>query len=211
MKTTFMRVALGAALALTASGQSAGAQASANVDPSTVPQYKAEFDRAAKLGAPVRPLVGMARHGMTNGIPANKIRDAIRATADRYVTAREALHPVQGDAELDAGESALQVKISKTVLRDMRKAYPTRSLAVPLGALQILVAKGVPPKKAVETVDKMLSRRDSDTRIASLGSDMQGLLATGLAPSDAFDALSRSVLSLPQAPAPAAALSPQRR
>jgi len=211
MKTTWMRVALSAALALTGSAQSVRAQAGASVDPSTVPQFKAEFDRAAELGVPVAPLIGRARHGMTNGIPTNKIRDAIRGTADRYVKAREALNPVQGDAELDAGEGALQVKISSTVLRDMRKAYPSRSLAVPLGALQMLVTRGVPAKKAVETVEKMLGRKESDTRIASLGTDMQGLLATGLAPSDAFDALSRSVLSLPQAPAGAAVLSPQKR
>jgi hypothetical protein len=209
MKTTLMRIALGAALVLAGSVQSANAQAS--VDPSAVPQYKAEFDRATKLGVPLAPLVGTARRGMNEGVPMNKIRDAIRGTAERYVTAREALDPVQGNAELDAGADALQVKISKTVLSDMRKKHPSRSLAVPLGALQILVAKGVPESKAVETVNKMLARRDSDTRIASLGSEMQGLLATGLAPRDAFDALSRGVLSLPQAPGAGTALSAQRR
>lgn len=211
MKPTLMRVALGAALVLAGFVRSAQAQGSTAVDPMTVPLYKAEFDRGVKAGAPIAPLVATARLGMINVQPANKIRDAIRGTADRYVVAREALNPVQSAAELDAGEGALQANISKTVLRKMRADYPNRSLAVPLGALEVLVTKGVSPKKAVETVEKMLSRKDSDTRIASLGTEMQGLLATGLAPSDAFDALSRGVLSLPQAPGAGSALQAQPR
>jgi hypothetical protein len=138
------------------------------------------------------------------------IRDASRGTADRYVIARVALNPVQGEAELAAGEGALQVEIPRSVLRKMRTDYPSRSLAVPLGALQILVTKGVSPKQAVSTVEQMLKRQDSDTRIASLGTDIQGMLEQGLAPSRAFEAISRSVLSLPQSPAQGA-LSTQRR
>jgi hypothetical protein len=211
MKTMLMRSALGAALVLSGFVQAARAQAGASPDPTTVPQLKAEFDRGAKLGVPMAPLLATARLGMMHSAPTNKIRDAVHGTADRYVTAREALNPVQTPAELDAGAVALQVNISKTILSKMRKDYPTRALTVPLGALQILVTKGVPAKQAVATVDKMLRQNESDTRIASLGTDIQGLLATGLAPSAAFDALSRSVLSLPQSPASGAALSPQRK
>ena len=211
MKTILMRTAVGAALALSGIAHAARAQGSTGMDLSTIPEYKAEFDRATKHGVPLAPLMGTVRRGMNENVPLNKIRDAVRTTTDRYITAREALNPVQGNAELDAGADALQVGIAKTVLQKLRANHPNRSLAVPLGALQILVTKGVSAKNAVTTVEKMLGNKETDTRIASLGNEMQGLLATGLAPSDAFDALSRSVLSLPQSPAAGSALSPQRK
>jgi hypothetical protein len=148
---------------------------------------------------------------MIHGQPVNKIRDAVRGQADRYVTAREVLSPVQGEGEIEAGASALQQNIEKDMLRKLRNNYPSRSLTMSIGVLQELVNKGIAPKDAYATVDRLLKRKESDTRIASLGTEMQGLLATGLAPSDAFEAISRSVLSLPQSPASAASISTQRK
>lgn len=209
MKTMLMRTLV---VALAFAGMTGRAVAQGEmVDPSQVPQLKAEFDRAAKQNVPTAPLMATARHGMLIGVPTNKIRDAVRGYTDRYVTAREALSPSQGEAEIQAGADALQQNISKTVLKTMRTTFPQRSLTVPIGTLQILVSKGVDIKQAQKTVNAMLTRKDSDTRIASLSTEMQGLLTQGLAPSMAFDALSRGVLSLPQAPASGATLSPQRR
>lgn len=211
MKTTLLRSALGAALVLTGSVHAAGAQGSASPDPTTVPVLKAEFDRAAKQNVPAAPLVATARHGMTLGQPTNKIRDAVRLKAERYVTAREALSPLQGEGEVEAGADALQQKIPKSLLSKLRKDYPTRSLTMSIGVLQVLVTKGIDPNNALKTVGELLKRKESDSRIASLGTEFQSSLASGLAPSDAFDALSRGVLSLPQSAASGAAINAQRK
>lgn len=209
MKKTLMRAACGVALALAGMMQVAAAQTSPGPDPTAIPALQAEFDRAAKQSVPAAPLVATARHGLMIGAPLNKIRDAVRGQADRYVTAREVLSPVQGAGELEAGADALQQKIPKSVLADLRKAHPSRSLTMSIGVLQELVSRGVEVKKAVATIDMMLSRKESDTRIASLGTDIQGYLETGLAPSAAFEAISRGVLSLPQSAA-GASLSAQK-
>jgi hypothetical protein len=211
MKTMLMRCATGVALALTGFVHAAGAQGSSVPDPTAVPQLKAEFDRASKQNVPVALLIAKARHGMMLDVPVGKIRDAVRAQAERYVTAREVLSPLQSETELAAGADALQQDIPKSVLRNLRTSHPSRSLTMSIGVLQELVARGVPVKQAVATVDRMLHNKESDVRIASLSTDIQGLLATGLAPSAAFDALSRGVLSLPQSAASGSALTPQRR
>jgi hypothetical protein len=210
MKTTMLRSAMGAALVLAGLVHTASAQSSQGPDPTMIPVLKAEFDRAATRNVPAAPLIATARHGMIMGQPTSRIRDAVRGKADRYVEAREALSPVQSQSEIEAGADALQQKVEKRVLQGLRKSFPSRSLTMSLGVLQELVSKGVDPKQALATIERLLKSGESDTRIASLGTDMQGMLAQGLAPSRAFEAISKGVLSLPQS-ASGAALSGQRR
>jgi hypothetical protein len=126
------------------------------------------------------------------------------------VKARTALQPVQNAAELEAGANALQVGISDAVLRDLRKVDRTRSLAVPIGVLHELVVRGVPLDQATTNVRAMLQRNLGDVVIAAVGRNVQGDVASGLAPSVAMDVRSRGVLSLPQAVAPGAAVAPTR-
>ena len=199
MTTALVRRGLVVALGLALMGAEAVAQKSrAPVDPRTVPQLKAELDRAASLGFQVTPLYAVARNGALRAASTNEIRDAMRGLTDRLVSAREALTPVQGDGELVAGAMAIQVGVPPEVLQSMRALQRTRSLAVPIGVLQELVVRGVPVKKAAATVTQFIRANATDAAISAVASDMPALIAQGLAPSVALDLRSRGVLSLPQ-------------
>ena len=203
MKTSFLTLAL-ALSAATAVAQ----QVPMSVDPRTVPELKAEFARAAKLGLPEAPLVSRARLGYSYNASVKRIGDVMHALTDRMVMARNALTPVQADAELEAGANAIQSGVPERVLRNLRTAQPVRSLAVPIGVLQELVLRGVPWKQAAVKVDSMLKRNVADVQIALLGRDIQADIASGLAPSVALDVRSRGVLSLPQGAVQGSAVAP---
>jgi hypothetical protein len=218
MNSNFLRRGIPAAIALTllagglsVAAQPAGAQASrVGADPVAIPELRAEFERAAKLGLATEPLIAKARQGFVAAASTGRIRDAVRGLTDRLVKARTALQPVRSDAELEAGASALQSGIPDGVLRDLRKVDRNRSLAVPIGVLEELVVRGVPLKQAATNVQAMLRRNVGDVIIASVGRNVQGDVASGLAPSVAMDVRSRGVLSLPQAAAAGAAVAPTR-
>jgi hypothetical protein len=199
MTATRLHRGLGVAVALLfTAGPVASQQVRAPIDPATVPVLKAELDSAAKLGFSVTPLYAVARNGALRAASTKAIRDAMRGLIDRLVTARDALNPVQGDAELLAGADAIRSGVPDGVLRDLRAVQRTRSLAVPLGVLQELVARGVPVKKASATVAQFLRANATDAAITAVASDMPALIAQGLAPSVALELRSRGVLSLPQ-------------
>jgi hypothetical protein len=204
----FVRAARAAALALVL-GASAGAQQSRTPqDPTTVPELRPEFERAVALGLPTAPLVSKARQGYLAPASPARIRDALRALTDRMVVARTALNPVQSDTELEAAAHALQTGIPERVLRELRAADPGRSLTVAIGVLQELVVRGVPLKQATASVEAMVRRQMADVVIASVGRNVQGDVASGLAPSVAMDVRSRGVLSLPQAAVAGPAVAP---
>jgi hypothetical protein len=212
MKTSMVFRGLAAVLVFAAAGHAVSAQQSrAAVDPASVPELKAEFDRAAKLGLSVEPLIAKARQGYFGLASTSKIRVAVHTMTDRLVTARQALDPVQGDAELLAGADAIQKGVPDEVLRQLRALQRTRSLAVPLGVLQDLVDRGVSVKDATASVTTLVKRNIADTQIASLSKNVQGDITQGLAPSVAMQLRLKGVLSLPQALAPAAAVAPSRR
>lgn len=200
MMTTFLRRAFVAASALTMGASLAAAQQGRAVDPRTVPELKAEFDRALKLGLPTEPLDTKAREGFMKQASPKQIRDAVRGFADRMVEARDALKPSPSTAEIEAGVGALQADIPASVLRKMRQSQRNRPLEVPIGALTELVTRGVPLLKAVPQVESMLKSNTADVQIAALASLVQSDVAQGVAPTVAFELRSKGVLSLPQAP-----------
>ena len=201
MMTTYLRRAFVAAGAMMLSASFAMAQQTrVAVDPRTVPELKAEFDRALKLGLPVAPLDGKAREGYLKQASPKTIRDAVRDFADRMVKARDALKPNRGNAEIEAGAIALQYDIPAGVLRSLRQVEQRRSLAVPIGALTELYTRGVPLQKAAAQVESMLKLNVSDTQISALASLVQSDVAQGVAPTTALDLRSKGVLSAPQAP-----------
>jgi hypothetical protein len=209
MTGNLLRRGLGVALALIFTvGPAASQQGRAPIDPGTVPQLKAELDRAAKLGLNVTPLYAVARNGSLRAASTRAIRDAMRRVTDRLVTARDALNPVHGDAELAAGADAIQFGVPGQTLRELRAVRRTRSLVVPIGVLQELVVRGVPVKKAAATVVAFLRADATDVAIAAVGSDLPALIAQGLAPSVALDVRSKGVLSLPQGALPGSAVAP---
>jgi hypothetical protein len=211
MKTTILRrssVLLGV-LFLTVSA--AGAQQTATrIDPRTVPELKAEFDRAEKAGLPVEPLVAEARRGYLMQASPKKIREVVRGFADNMLRARTALEPVRGTAELTAGAGALKVGVPERVLRTLRAASRTKSIEVGLGVLADMVSRGAKLEMAASRVEAMLQRDVTDATLIALGNDVMGDVAAGVAPTVALDIRSQSVLSLLSAPVQATALAPNR-
>lgn len=201
MMTTYLRRALVAASAMTLSASFAMAQQPRGaVDPRTVPELKTEFDRALKLGLDTEPLDTKAREGYLKQGSPKEIRDAVRGLADRMVKAREALKPSRGTGEIVAGANALQNDIPVRVLRNLRQAQKTRSIAVPLGVLTDLVVRGVPLQKAAAQVENMLKSNMAEERMVALAAAVQSDVEQGVAPTTAFELRSKGVLSLPQAP-----------
>lgn len=213
MMTTLLRRTFVVAAALTMGSSLAVAQRSQVVDPRMVPELKAEFDRAAKLRLDVEPLDTKARQGYLFQKPQKAIVEAVRDLADRMVKARDALKPDRGTAEIVAGAGALQYDIPASALRNLRQVQKSRSLAVPIGSLTELVARGVPTQKALAQVESMLKSNFADAQISALASAVTNDVAQGVAPTTALDLRSKGVLSLPQASLPgvaATAIKPPR-
>jgi len=201
MTLIFLRRAFVAAGALTMGASLAMAQQGRVVDPRTVPELKAEFDRAEKLGLPLDALDTKAREGFMKAASTKSVRDAVRDYADRMIKAREALKPTRGTAEIAAGADALQNDVPERVLRNLRQAQKNRSLEVPLGLLTELVVQGVPLQKATAQVESMVKAGIAESRMITVVAEVQRDVAQGVAPTTALDLRSKGVLSLPQAPA----------
>src|SRR5256885_7244043 len=121
MMTTFLRRALVATAALTMGASLAAAQQGRVVDPRTVPELKAEFDRARKLGLETEPLETQARKGYMMAVSPKTIRESVHNFADAMVRASQALKPARGTAEINAGALALRSDIPVEILRSLRQ------------------------------------------------------------------------------------------
>ncbi|HKS04978.1 MAG TPA: hypothetical protein VJR92_01585 [Gemmatimonadaceae bacterium] len=179
----------------------AGAQGTQPVDPRTVPELMPVFERAAQLGVPTGPLVAKARKAyLTPQVSTKEIREVLQGMTSRLVTARDALAPVQDDAELDAGAEALRHEVTPAMLKKLRAAQRGRSIEVALGVLTQLVLQGVKPQDAATKVATWLSAGATDGRIMAAAESVAGDVAAGLAPSRALAVRSQGVLSLLPAP-----------
>lgn len=193
------------AVAMTASLAVAQGPRQVPPDPQTVPELKAEFDRAVKLGVPTSPLVEKAREGYVKQASPKMIREALHGLTDRMVRAQAALQPVHSVGEVTAGAFALSIDIPERVLRNLRKEQKTRSIEVPLAVLANLVSRGVPLQQAAAQVNSLMSRNATESQMIALASLVESDIASGLAPSTALDVRSRGVLSATQGSLPGAA------
>ena len=203
MKTFSLRrlVVTGALTFVTLGGRSALAQdVPPPSDPRSVPQLAPAFQRAAQLGVPAGPLVSKAREAYLKQVPPRDILRALEGLTTRLVAARDALAPVQDDAELDIGAEALRHDVTPTMLKKLRAAQRGRSIEVALGVLTELVVQGVKPQDATTKVASWLSAGASDGRIIAAADAVAGDVAAGLAPSRALAVRSQGVLSLLPAP-----------
>lgn len=169
-----------------------------------------EIAQAAARGLPVRPLIAKAQEGVTKRATGERIRVAVAAQARRLELAREHLAPSPSEAELVAGADALAVGVPAPMLRQVRAAYPAgQSVAMPLDVLTELVARRVPPDRALEQITDLMRRGATPTQIAGLGASVQADVAAGLTPDAALEVRARGVMSLLPAPTAAAALAPR--
>jgi hypothetical protein len=205
MKTTFLRRGTMLIGALMLTGSLAAAQSRVPANPQTVPELKPEFDRAAQLGVPLNLVELVAREGYAKQLSPKVIRGGLRSFTDRIVTAREALAPDKGEAELVAGAAAIKSGATPAVLRSLRAAQRDRTIEIGLGVLAMLVEQGVSLSDAATKVELWLKRGATEGQILAAGKAVRDDVASGLAPARALDVRSQGVLSLLPAPTQGAA------
>ncbi|GJG87272.1 hypothetical protein tb265_24530 [Gemmatimonadetes bacterium T265] len=153
----------------------------------------AHFADAARAGLPVEPLVAKALEGVELGAAPDRIDAAVRALLARLATARVALAPVVGDAELVAGADALAAGVPAEALRRVRALSPGRSAAVALGVLAQLVARGVPPARAADAVTTLLRRGARAAQLVALDDAVRLDVAAGVPAAAALDSRARTL------------------
>lgn len=141
------------------------------------------LDTARRAGLPVGPLIDKALEGQAKGAPADRIAIALRGLAARMGVARDALGSTATPMDLAAGASALRAGASPAVLTALRGARPQQPLAVPLGVIAELVARGVSPDTASSTVLALARKGATDANLVTLRQDVDQDLAAGVAPS----------------------------
>ncbi len=153
----------------------------------------AELQAAATKGLPVQPFVAKAMEGQLKGATPDKVRTAMRALATRLEAARTQLAPAT-DPELAAGADALGAGVAPAALKDMRRTWPTRSVALPLGVLTELVSRGIAPPKATKQVLALMNRGVTAQQLAALGHDVEDDIRNGRGAEAALDLRVRGVM-----------------
>ena len=170
-----------------------------------------EVIAARSIGLPERLLIAKANEGIAKRATPKRITDAVAALGKRLQVARDQLAPNPSEDEIAAGADALYLGVPAHILKKMRAAWPNRSLALPLGVLTELVAKGLPADRAARTVTDLMTRGATNVQLYSLAQSVQGDVAAGWAPEAALDLRARGVMSLlPPAPAASAFTNPRR-
>jgi len=151
---------------------------------------------ASARGVPTEPLMSKALEGVAKRATPKEIRNAMNALEKRLHRSNELLAPTVSVDEMAAGADALAAGVPEKSLKALRTAAPTRSVAMELGVLTELVARGVPPKQASKMLLDLMARGANGAQLTALGSAVQGDVAAGLKPDVALDLRGRSVLSL---------------
>lgn len=122
------------------------------LDSATALAVQQLVDSAATGHLPTEPLVQKALEGKTLGADGNRIRQAVAALLGQLGRAREALGKSADEAELTAGAGALRAGLPPGALRRLQSLRSGRPLVVPIAVLTDLVAEGVPPDDATQSV-----------------------------------------------------------
>jgi hypothetical protein len=201
------RTAAAVAAALTLAFSGAGAQ---QQDPQLT-QIRDEATRtvvmeqlsiARENGVPREPLVSKALEGVAKNASSKTIRSAMAALQKRLTRAHDLLGPSATVDELSACADALYVDVPTKTIVLMHDAAPRRSIAVELGVLTELVARGVSPKKASQMILDLMARGATGAQLTALNAAVQSDVAAGLPPETALERHGRGILSLLPPPPP---------
>jgi hypothetical protein len=195
-------LALGTAGAAPRAAAAQDARLAAIADPDARAAVGAVIVEAEQRGLPREPLVTKALEGVEKGASGARIEAAVRAMAARLLLARAALAPSGSPAELQAGADALAAGVPADAIRSVRDAAPDRSIAVALGVLAQLVARGVPPERAAAAVSTLMQRGATHMQLLALQRAVQEDLAAGVPPSTALDLRARGLIAALPPPAP---------
>ncbi len=195
-----IRQVLGVAFALAALGSPLVAQGTpAGLDSATLSAIEPMLQRARERQLPVDLLYARARLGQVQRLAPSKIEVAVRGLLERLETAHAALAPDPTPQELRGGAEALSSGVPRETLVEMRRAAKDASLAVPLGVLTQLVARGVPVEQASVRVVDLLQRGAGTTHFIALDERVRADVLAGKRPDEALDLRLKGIVpNLPQ-------------
>jgi len=143
------------------------------LDPPTAAAVQRVVDSAERAGLPTEPLVQKALEGSTLGAPGDRIEAAVIALHGQLGRAREALGGEAGEAELTAAAGALRAGLPPSALRRLQALRSGRPLVVPIAVLTDLVAEGVPPDDATQSVLALAREGRPDDEFVALRREVQ--------------------------------------
>lgn len=161
------------------------AKLAARLDSGAVAAILPVIDAAAEQGLPVDPLVQKALEGASKRAPSDRIVAAVRRLSSQLASARLALGPASA-SELVAGASALQAGVRPEMLAAIRSERPAASLAVPLGVLAELIARGVPADTGAMAVTALLDAKVTDAQLVAFRQDIERDIGVGAPPTTAL-------------------------
>jgi hypothetical protein len=159
-------LALAAALPLPLAAQDA--RLTARLDSSTALQVQALVDSARGERLPGEPLVQKALEGSAKGADDARIVAAVRALYGNLRVARSALGSGATEPELVAGVATLRAGGTPDMLATLRRLRPAQSVAIPLGVLTDLVARGAPLTSAWRSVEGLARSGGSDAQFLAI-------------------------------------------
>ena len=155
--------------------------------------------RTVAAGLPADLLYAKAREGQVRRVPVDRIEATVRTLAQRIEVASAALAPNPSAQELRAGTDALAHNVPAGTLREMRKAAENNSLAVPLGVLTALIARGVSVEQATVKVVDLLQRGAVPRNFIALEARVTEDVLAGRPPGESLDLRMKGIIpNLPQ-------------
>ncbi len=193
------------AVAIPATVQAQAQAGRAILDPAVDSAIAPIVAQTVAAGLPADLLYAKAREGQVRRVPVSRIEATVRTLAQRLRVAHDALAPNPTSQELRAATDALAHNVPEEVLRDMRKAGGDGSLAVPLGVLTSLIARGVPMEQATVKVVDLLQRGAVPKNFIALEERVREDVLAGRRPDESLDLRMKGIIpNLPQSGASAA-------
>jgi hypothetical protein len=192
-----MRWTLSVAVLIAA--RAASGQASQGLDSATAAAIAPIVEQARAANLPVALLYAKAREGQVQHVPLAKIEAVVRTLADRMRTANDALRPGASEQELHAAADAIKSGVPPETLSAMRKAGGDGSLAVPIGVLTQLIARGVPVERASMEVVALLQKGAVAKHFIALEESVRQDVLAGRRPDESLDLRLKGIIpNLPQ-------------
>ncbi len=159
-------LALAAALPTPLAAQDA--RLTSRLEGATALQVQALVDSARQERLPGEPLVQKALEGDAKGADGPRIVAAVRSLYGNLRTARGALGDRATEPELVAGVATLRAGGTPEMLATLRRLRPSQSVAIPLGVLTDLVARGAPLTSAWRSVEGLARSGGSDAQFLAI-------------------------------------------
>lgn len=179
--------------------RAASGQVPQGLDSATAAAIAPLVEQARAERLPVTPLYAKAREGQVQHVPVARIEAAVRTLTDRMRTANEALAPDASEQELHAAADAIKSGVPAETLRAMRKAGGDGSLAVPIGVLTQLIARGVPVERASMEIVALLQKGAVARNFIALEESVRQDVLAGRRPDESLDLRLKGIIpNLPQ-------------